>query len=336
MLFKQIHNDPDVFLIRVPAPGIAPITTNCFVVKAGADALVIDTGAPTEEGYAVLSLALCELGIDSKRTSFFLTHFHFDHAGLVDRIAGDEARLYVSAVDFGATLAPPDVVFAQSMRRLTDEGVSAGDAKRYVKSVLGLIAFDPRRHLMELVADGDVIPVGRYRFRVVGTPGHTPGHLSLYEPVSRILFGGDHVLYGISPCIAAFPDGGDGLQAYLDSLKKVRSLECRKLFFSHGRLRDDFAKRIEWLINHHLERLSETVGIVEEKPGSCGEEVIKSLRWNVPFASWEDIPTAQQWCILTEGTALLNHLVKIGRIARTLDAAGIFRYERAGLAPTLL
>ncbi|WP_270298379.1 MBL fold metallo-hydrolase, partial [Eggerthella sinensis] len=125
------------------------------------------------------------------------------------------------------------------------------------------------------VLRGDAIDVGRYRFRVVETPGHTPGHLSLYEPQSRILFSGDHVLFVISPSIALFPDGADGLQAYLDSLDKVRRLACRRLFVSHGEPRDDFEARIDWLAAHHLERLDETRAIVRENPGLAGEEVIR-------------------------------------------------------------
>ena len=106
-------------------------------------------------------------------------------------------------------------------RAFTAEGVPPSDASGYARYAVEPRLFDASR--LELVAscDGDAIEVGRYRFRVVETPGHTPGHLALYEPESRILFGGDHVLFVISPSIALFPDGADGLQAYLDSLDKV-------------------------------------------------------------------------------------------------------------------
>ena len=168
--------------------------------------------------------------------------------------------------------------------------------------------------------------MGRYRFRVVETPGHTPGHLALYEPSSRILFGGDHVLFVISPSIALFPNGGDGLQAYLDSLDKVRALRCERLFVAHGEPRDDFAERIGWLRDHHLQRLDETCGIVRDRPGLTGEEVIRAIKWNVPYPTWEEISFVQRWCIVTEGVVILNHLVGSGAIRREKDEAGINRY----------
>ena len=134
------------------------------------------------------------------------------------------------------------------------------------------------------------------------------------------------MLFVISPSIALFPDGADGLQAYLDSLDKVRALRCEKLFVAHGEPRDDFDERIGWLRDHHLERLEETRGIVRDRPGLVGEEVIRAIKWNVPYPTWEEISFVQRWCIVTEGVVILNHLVGSGAIRREKDESGINRY----------
>ena len=121
----------------------------------------------------------------------------------------------MSPVDFESVRASRAASSYDAARRaFTAEGVPPSDASGYARYAVEPRLFDASR--LELVAscDGDAIEVGRYRFRVVETPGHTPGHLALYEPESRILFGGDHVLFVISPSIALFPDGADGLQAY--------------------------------------------------------------------------------------------------------------------------
>ncbi len=231
----QVHRDPDVFEVRVPFENISTNDTNCYIVRDGDDTLVVDTGAPSDEGFAILDAALAELGVDRARAAFFLTHLHLDHAGLVDRIALPGARLYVSPVDFEAVRASRAASSYDSARRaFVAEGVSPSDASGYARYAVEPRLFDASRLTLVPSCEGDAIDVGRYRFRVVETPGHTPGHLSLYEPQSRILFSGDHVLFVISPSIALFPDGADGLQAYLDSLDKVRRLACRRLFVSHG------------------------------------------------------------------------------------------------------
>lgn len=326
MLYQQVHSDPDVFSIRVPAYRIAPVVTNCYVVKDGDEVLVVDSGAPTDEGFALLSSALRELGVDLARAVFFLTHFHIDHAGLIDRIAPAGARVCASAIDLEMAQAPSGDLFDSSITRLIDEGVSATEAELYAGSIRGLVGFDLKRPGVEPVRDGSVVQVGRYRLQVVGTPGHTPGHVSLFEPSSGILFGGDHILFDISPCIAVFPDGEDGVRAYLDSLEKVRALGCRKLLHSHGSLHDGVSDRIDWLMRHQRQRLDETFGLILDTPGMTGEEVIGKIGWNVPFPTWEEVPAGQRWCILCEGAALLNHLVLDGCVSRRRDESGTFRY----------
>ena len=327
MAFVQVHHDPDVLEVRVPFQNISTNDTNCYIVKDGDETLVIDTGAPSDEGFAILDAALTELDVDRTRMRFFLTHLHLDHAGLVDRLALPGAKLYVSPVDFESVRASRAASSYDAARRaFTAEGVPPSDASGYARYAVEPRLFDASR--LELVAscDGDAIEVGRYRFRVVETPGHTPGHLALYEPESRILFGGDHVLFVISPSIALFPDGADGLQAYLDSLAKVRALGCSRLFVSHGEPRDDFAERIDWLDAHHRERLEEAAGIVAAGPGLTGEQVIRRIKWNVPHGRWEDISFVQRWCILMEGLVILDHLVDRGRIRREEDEDGLRRY----------
>ena len=262
-------------------------------MKDGDETLVIDTGAPSDEGFAILDAALTELDVDRTRMRFFLTHLHLDHAGLVDRLALPGAKLYVSPVDFESVRASRAASSYDAARRaFTAEGVPPSDASGYARYAVEPRLFDASR----------------------------------LEPESRILFGGDHVLFVISPSIALFPDGADGLQAYLDSLDKVRALRCEKLFVAHGEPRDDFDERIGWLRDHHLERLEETCGIVRDRPGLAGEEVIRAIKWNVPYPTWEEISFVQRWCIVTEGVVILNHLVGSGAIRREKDESGINRY----------
>jgi len=42
-----------------------------------------------------------------------------------------------------------------------------------------------------LVGDGDIVPLGDTRFTVIGTPGHTLGHIAYYDPAGGHLFTAD-------------------------------------------------------------------------------------------------------------------------------------------------
>ena len=94
---EQVFHAPDVYLVQVPFENISTSATNCYVIMDGGEALVVDTGAPSDEGAKVLSDALDELGVDRGRAKWFLTHFHLDHAGLIDRVVPEGAPLFMAA-----------------------------------------------------------------------------------------------------------------------------------------------------------------------------------------------------------------------------------------------
>lgn len=298
------------------------------MVKDGDDALVVDTGAPTDEGAAVLSAALNELAVDRDRAKWFLTHLHMDHAGLVDQVVPDGGFLLIGANEVAAVRASRTGMFLETLRRLyRRQGVPLASLSVAARLGIEVQMFDPARLRTLLLHDGDTVTVGRWEFKVVETPGHTPGHLSLFHPESRILFGGDHALFVISPSIALFADGQDGLQTYFDSMQKVQNLGISQLYHSHGPIRDGFEERFTWLVEHHEARLAEAEGIIARIPHLTGYKIIRTLKWNVPFDEWDDIPIMQRWCILTQGIVYLNHLVATGGIAAKDYGDGVLLYE---------
>ena len=119
--YRQINSSPDVYLVRVPFLNISTSETNCYLICDGGECLAVDTGAPTPEGAALLDAAIDELGIDKARMSFFLTHLHMDHAGLIDHVAPKEAPIALSLTDFNLMAASSDVEYL----RITEAQVSA-------------------------------------------------------------------------------------------------------------------------------------------------------------------------------------------------------------------
>lgn len=69
MIAHQIHTSPDVFLIRVPFKNFATNETNCYVVRSEGEALVIDVGAPSDDGFEILKTGLAELAPPSAPTT---------------------------------------------------------------------------------------------------------------------------------------------------------------------------------------------------------------------------------------------------------------------------
>ena len=70
--------------------------------------------------------------------------------------------------------------------------------------------------------EGKKISIDPFEFKVFLTPGHSPGHICLYEPNRKLLFTGDHILPEITPHIGFHPQSGENpLGAYLKSLEKM-------------------------------------------------------------------------------------------------------------------
>lgn len=334
MHYTLVHTNPDVYLIKVPFENLKLDSTNCYVVVDGDDALLVDTGAPSPEGLRYLQNALRELGVGADRLSFFLTHLHLDHAGLLDDIAPEGATVYLNERDYLRT-QPSDAEqrFCQLHDALVSEGAASESVQACIRTRSQFTHIIQNRHRFVFTGEGDTLAVGSYRFTVLETPGHTPGHQVLYQPESGLLFGGDHILFIMSPGIGLFlphqagEPGGDGVQLYLDSLAKIRRLSVKTLLHSHGPLRSDIDERIDWLAAHQRERAQRVHDLVCEHPDATGFEITKRIGFKLPHNTWDDIPCVQKLLLMEIGAAFLRHLELQGAVSVRLDANGTRRYR---------
>ena len=165
---------------------VGQIETNCYVVtdEATLDCVVIDPG---DESNTIMNY-LEENKL--KCRAVFLTHAHFDHVSAANAVLEETgAPLYICEKEL------PVVKSGASGRFRLPEDV------RYYK-------------------DGDEIEISGLKFKVLETPGHTPGGVSLV--CGDALFSGDTLFRG-SCGRTDFP-GGD-YRAMLRSLGRLGKLE---------------------------------------------------------------------------------------------------------------
>ncbi|MEW8986122.1 MAG: MBL fold metallo-hydrolase, partial [Bacillus sp. (in: firmicutes)] len=84
------------------------------------------------------------------------------------------------------------------------------------------------------LSDNDEINTGSKSLKVLHTPGHTLGHISLFEPEDGILICGDLFHNNDIGWINIFREGVTSIQRSLESLEKLSKLRIEKAYSGHG------------------------------------------------------------------------------------------------------
>lgn len=316
---------PDLFRIQVPLPNTPLKFLNSYVVRDPSRSLIVDTGLNHDICFEALQAGLKHIGIDPARADLFITHLHADHFGLVARLVTADTRVYFNRPE--AEIIEPWEGFGPMLEYAGRNGFPADRLHAALAAHPGSQFGSEWIPGLEMLADGDSIQAGHYHFRCVSTPGHTLGHMCLYEPRHRLLIAGDHILIDITPNIQCWSDAENPLKAYLKSLDKVAGLDVARTLPGHRRLINDPRPRIAELQAHHRARLGEVLAILSGGPLNAFE-IAARMTWDIQADRWEDFPVAQQWFATGEALAHLRYLEEEGKIAR-LEAGDGVRFTRA-------
>jgi len=181
---------------------------------------------------------------------------------------------------------------------------------------------------LTLLREGDQIQIGSYSLRCVETPGHTRGHMCLYEPQAKIFFSGDHILNDITPNISLWSENDDPLRQYLRSLDKIIPYDIEWVLPGHRTVFRNHRRRIEELKEHHEIRTAEAASILA-KGSQTAYEVASQMSWDIDCKSWDDFPLPQKWFAGGEAMAHLQYLQGQGKVVRELTG-GKARFRLAG------
>ncbi len=81
-----------------------------------------------------------------------------------------------------------------------------------------------------IVFTGDVsLRVGDHTFRLLHTPGHTPGQLAVHVPEERVVFTGDTIFSGCQTWLMT-----SNVEQWLDALERIRALDVDHIIPGHG------------------------------------------------------------------------------------------------------
>ncbi len=207
MIQEDRHFGP-VWFIPGANRGRYPYCHSLYIAEAG---ILIDPASDRER--------LRELRDHEGVREVWLSHWHEDHITYLDLFP--DAKIKISPLD-----EPP----LRDLDILLDWYDLREPHREYWRRVL-LETFNYRpRQADGHLAAGEVIPLPETTVEIIGTPGHTPGHLSLYFREQEALFLGDYDLTSFGPW---YGDRHSSIEDTIASLRRLRDIPARIWFTGH-------------------------------------------------------------------------------------------------------
>ena len=293
---------------------------------------MLDTGWYTRESLDALEVGLHALGLDfTDIATIVVTHVHPDHFGLAGKIKQLSPRTRLVAHKWEwALIESRYIEFADLQRRmgilLKRHGVPESKLPAMEAASLPVIEFVTVTMPDDAVYGGETIQTGLYDLEVIWTPGHSSGHICLYEPTNRLLFSGDHILPQITPNVSYHVQSGDNpLGDFLYSLQKLQNLSVSQILPAHQEVFSNLPDRINQIVQHHDRRKKEMLVLMQGLPRTA-YEISCQVTWDIQDIGWEDFPPQLQRIAITETIAHLEYMRWEGNVKRS-EHAGLLSYE---------
>ncbi len=204
-----------------------------FLVIGGNEGAIFEGGVGAVGPVVKEQLAGLDVAADIVK-QIVITHAHPDHVMAVPAFRAMFPGATVCASKAAAgTLAVEKAVrfFTKIDGMLTEALIKAGSIKdKHRPEPLT----EKKIGVDKILANGDTLTVGRREFNVLATPGHSDCSLSFYESETRLLIVSDATGYYIPDCGYFWPNYFTGYGAYLESIRRLATLDVEILCLSHN------------------------------------------------------------------------------------------------------
>lgn len=214
-----------------------------------------------------------------------ITHSHLDHIGLTNALKEENPDVEILMHDITNKVLEWETD-KSNLEEIKQEAIKVSfQMKRYGLSeeqrirIVQFFTYWPKLRNYQkpdrILHDGDTVLED---LEIIWTPGHSFGHICIFDKEKKYLFSGDHILSRITPHIGNFVvpeylanqykdyDFNNVLEQYLHSLDRINDLNIKTIFPGHQEIIFNPHERIEQIKEHHKNRLEKISKIIKNTP----------------------------------------------------------------------
>ena len=192
-------------------------------------AILVDTGMPGQ--LSAIKAAMHQVGVPfEKLKAVILTHQDIDHIGsLPELLQESQGKIEVYAHE----LDKPYIEGTKHMMKADPTKISKEVWDTLPHSMQALYMNPPKAKVDHTLVDGQELSFFG-GIQVIFTPGHTPGHISLYLNESKTLVVGDAMVLNNGAIQGPVPRNTPDMETAIHSLSKFLDYDIQSVICYHG------------------------------------------------------------------------------------------------------
>jgi len=282
---SEVNKIDGVYQIKIDVP-FAVKFVSLYLFQVGDKIILIDSGLNMGNWKKKLFSTFSEINLSLQDIDYcFITHMHTDHIGLAKILKQKNPKLKILMHDITHELLKWETndstikELEQEAREIANKLIMYGINEEQGKRIVQFFTYWPRFLQYQkpdiIVHDGETL---LDNLEIIWTPGHSFGHICIFDKKNKYLFSGDHILSRITPHIGNFVvptylaeqykdyDFNNILKHYLTSLDKIDALNPKIIFPGHQDIIYNPHERILQVKEHHKNRLAEISSLIKDNP----------------------------------------------------------------------
>lgn len=318
-----------LYWIRLPLP-MKLDHVNVYALDDADGWTIIDTGMGSRKTKGIWGTVLEGPLAGKPVKRVILTHHHPDHVGLAGWFQHEHgaeiwatltAWLMARMLTLDVQETPPPETLAFWQRAGMNPQILAERASGKVFNFADTVSPIPLGY--KRILQDDVLTMGGRDWTVHIGNGHAPEHATFWSHSDNLVIAGDQIISSISPNLGVYatePEA-DSVGEWLESCERLsRTAKAEHMVFSGHKLPfTGLPFRLKQLIDNHHSALARLLTFLEtpHSAAECFQPLFKRR-----------IGEGEYGLALVESIAHLNHLFKEGKVVRSLDSDGAYRFQK--------